>query len=193
MKAPREWPWRECPLSCGQEVGGWKVHTGLFDGPRKASSGGQQSCRILIFFLMYNFCINNKEFLILYYIKCFKCWSWKAGGSCRRRTLRIIPVMPWRHGEPEWGCLLHCWGRLTFSAVTWKFKLFLLWLFSQWLLIYLNFLWKWQWKIFWVLILVTVTHIILLNWCFVQLLNCLHFVILPPPPTPSSSKLWQGS
>lgn len=148
-----------------------------------------------LFFLMYNFCINNKEFLILYYIKCFKCWSWKAGGSCRRRTLRTIPVMPWQHGEPEWGCLLHCWGRLTFSAVMWKFKLFLLWLFSQWLLIYLNFLWKWQWKIFWVLILVTVTHIILLNWCFVQLLNCLHFVILPPPPppTPSSSKLWQGS
>lgn len=133
---------------------------------------------------MYNFCINNKEFLILYYIKCFKCWSWKAGGSCRRRTLRTISshaMAAWRAWVGVSASLL---GKADISAVMWKFKLFLLWLFSQWLLIYLNFLWKWQWKIFWVLILVAVTYIILLNWCAAQLLNCLHFVILPPPPVP---------
>lgn len=117
-----------CPVARGWWLKG--SHRALW-WTQKASLRGSAELSNFNFFLMYNFCINNKEFFILYYIKCFKCWSWKAGGSWQKTDLRTIPVMPWRHGEPEWGCLLYCWGRLTFSAVMWKFKLFLLWLFSH--------------------------------------------------------------
>lgn len=91
-------------MSCGP--GGWwlKVHTGALLLDPESPQGGQQSLtEILIFFLMYNFCINNKKGIpfILYYILLqvlvLGCRLMQKSG----RFCEILQIM--QHGEPEWG------------------------------------------------------------------------------------------
>lgn len=51
----------------------------------------------LHFFLMYKFCINNKELLILYYISSFKCWSWREKMDSEEHSSNAVAA--WRASE----------------------------------------------------------------------------------------------
>lgn len=137
------------------------------------SSGSQQSCWISIFFLMYRFCIkNNKKLLILYSIQCFKfsLGKWHLVDS-ERHSKRA--AASW---EPLSDCL---------SVLLWKIDFAIVFEVSHCSscdFLASNILFTWAChgsgsEKYGVFILVTVTNVILLNPCFVQLLNCIHFVI----------------